>query len=124
MEDRTMIDNNDVQRPDAQEKGRDGAGKNAGPTEEERAELIRDLQTQAMERKQDPLAASVELLCGDLMGFAFQVRKSMDEECRKITVNPASFKAFEKRAELLLRFARQIDRFAQIRRQLSSESEE
>jgi hypothetical protein len=119
-----MIGNNDGHPQGAQEKAQDGAAKNAGPTEEERADLIRGLQTQAMERKQDPLAASVELLCGDLMVFAFRVRKEMDEESRNIPVNPASFKAFEKRAELLLRIARQIDRFAQIRRQLSSESEE
>ena len=119
-----MKDNHDTQPADAQEKAKDGAATNVGPTEEERANLIRDLQTQAMERKQDPMAASMELLCGDLMAFAFQVRKAMDEESRKIPVNSAGFKTFERKADLLLRFSRQIDRLAQIRRHLSSESKE
>ena len=122
LEDLRMVDNHAAQASNAQEQAKHGAGKNAGPTEEERANLVRDLQTHAMERKQDPMAAGVELLCGDLMAFAFLVRKAIDEDSRN-PVTSAGFKKFERKAELLLRLSRQIDRFAQIRRQMSSESE-
>ena len=73
-------------------------------------------------RFESTVAAGVELLCGDLMAFAFLVRKAIDEDSRN-PVTSAGFKKFERKAELLLRLSRQIDRFAQIRRQMSSESE-
>jgi hypothetical protein len=123
MENRKMKPSDNDQSFDAREKVDDMAVKRAGPTEDERADLVRALQKQALTRNQDPLASCVELLCGDAVALAFQVRESMSEACRNIAANPSSFKSFETRADLFLRLTRQIDRLARITRQRSTDAE-
>ena len=95
----------------------------AGPALQEREALIQSVQIQALARKQDPLAASLDLLCGDLMALAFRVKQTMDEETHAGPPGSSGFKGFERRAELLLKVARQIDRFAHLRRQVSPKAE-
>jgi hypothetical protein len=90
----------------------------SGPTEAERLELIRSFQAQALAQP-DPLAANLQLLSGDLMLFAHRSRQMLEAGSVGAGSGVAQQEQFTRQAELHLKFVRQIDRLAQITRQLS-----
>jgi hypothetical protein len=90
----------------------------SGPTEEERLELIHSFQTQALAQP-DPLTANLQLLSGDLMLFAHRSRQMLEAGLVGAGSGMAQQEQFARQAELHLRFVRQIDRLAQITRQLT-----
>jgi hypothetical protein len=68
--------------------------------------------------------AVMEMLSADLAGCAARLSQSLTKESPDVPVLSSAFKAFARKAELLLKFARQIDRFAHIQRQHLAEEEE
>jgi hypothetical protein len=86
---------------------------------DERLELIRAFQTQAMQRA-DALAANLAVINGDLMQFAYRLRQSMDQS---LTGSEADYSQWARQAELYLRCVRQVDRLAQIDRQRGQSAE-
>jgi hypothetical protein len=99
--------------------GADGpACTRGGPTEEERLALIHSLQAQALAQP-DPLTANLQVLSGDLMLFAHRSRQMLEAGSVGAGSGVAQQEQFTRQAELHLKFVRQIDRLAQITRQLS-----
>jgi len=84
----------------------------------DRLGLIRALQEQAL-RRADPLAANLEVISGDLMLFAYRIRESVEANLAASLASADRCEQFTKQAEMYLRFVRQIDRLAQIERQLA-----
>ena len=88
----------------------------SGAHHDERARMIDALRAQALQRS-DPMAANIEMLSADLVVCATRVFQSMASEDPATPITSAAYQAFERKAELSLKFTRQIDRFAQILRQ-------
>jgi hypothetical protein len=86
---------------------------------DERLELIRTFQLQAMQRV-DPLAANLAVINGDLMHFVYRLRQSLDQG---LTGSQPDSQHLARQAELLLRCVRQVDRLAQLDRQLAQAAE-
>jgi hypothetical protein len=82
---------------------------------DERLELIRSFQTQALQRA-DPLAANLAVLNADLMQFAYRLRQSMEQS---LSGSQADYAELARQTELYLRCVRQVDRLAHIDRQLA-----
>ena len=93
----------------------------SGPTEEERLDLIRSFQAQALAQP-DPLAANLQLLSGDLMLFAHRVRQMLEASLQGAGNGAARQEQFARQAELHLKFVRQIDRLARLTRQPSAKA--
>src|SRR6478672_8296197 len=77
---------------------------------DDRLALIRAFQAEAMKRA-NPLAANLAVINGDLMQFVYRLRQALDES---VISSPSDFPQLAQRAELLLRFVRQVDRLAQL----------
>ena len=92
------------------------APKGRPPTRVERLERVHALQCQAL-RHTDPLLASLEIMSGDLMLFAFRLREWMDENLAKGELSAEREQHFLRQADTYLKFVRQVDRLAQISRQ-------
>src|SRR5687768_3005403 len=90
----------------------------APPTREERLGMIREFQSRAL-RRPDALSANLGLISGDLMLFALRIREAMEENLSGLPATPEGLRQFERQAETYLKFVRQIDRLAQIERQLA-----
>ncbi len=95
----------------------------SGPTEQERLDLIRSFQTQALTQP-DPLAANLQLLSGDLMLFAHRSRQMLEASLEGTGDGAVQMEQFTRQAELHLKFVRQIDRLAQLTRQTSAKEPE
>ncbi|HZY86922.1 MAG TPA: hypothetical protein VFE78_18960 [Gemmataceae bacterium] len=88
-----------------------GAG--AAPTIEQRLALVRAYQAEAL-RRRDPLAASLGVLTADLLALAGGLAEVVREGLAR---GPAAGRhQLRQDAELYLKFARQIDRLAQMER--------
>lgn len=111
--------------PPATEEKR-GTGKQASdqrlPTSQDRWELIQRLQTRAIQRT-DPLAANLEVLSGDLMGFAYRLRETMDERLEQAHPSPKEYERFYRDAEMYSKLVREIVRLAHLERHLSPAAE-
>ena len=81
------------------------------PTRDQRLGLVRAFQAQAMLRR-DPLAANLVRLTGRP---EFRLQAALGQG----PTSPEAHKRFVHDAEMYLKFVRQIDRLAQIERQLS-----
>lgn len=92
------------------------AAKGRPPTCAERLERVHELQSQAL-RHPDPLLASLEIMSGDLMLFAFRLRELMAENLISGEVSAEREHHFLRQADTYLKFVRQVDRLAQISRQ-------
>jgi hypothetical protein len=88
------------------------------PSREERLARIRDYQAKALENE-DPHLASLELIDGDVMLVALQIRQSMDSDLLGTTTAPEASRRFAQQSELLLKCIRQIERNASIKRQIA-----
>jgi hypothetical protein len=86
---------------------------------DDRLALIRAFQAQAMQRA-NPLAANLAVINGDLMHLVYRLRQALDES---MTASPSDFPQLAQQAELLLRFVRQVDRLAQLDRQVAQAAE-
>jgi hypothetical protein len=82
---------------------------------DERLALIRAYQNQALQRA-DPLAANLAVLTADLFQYAYRLKQSMEES---LTGSPADYADWAPGIEWYLRCVRQIDRLAQLERQLA-----
>ncbi len=89
----------------------------SGPTPVQRLEMIHRFQAEAMKRA-DPLAANLGVLSGDLMLFAFRISEAVEPVLTASVTSEGKFGAFAQQAEMYLRVVRQLDRLAQIERQL------
>ncbi len=87
-------------------------------TRDQRMGLVRRYQALALQR-QDPLAANLGILSADLMGFAHGLAARVQADLARELPDPEGQQSFQRDAELYLKFLRQIDRLAQIERQLS-----
>jgi hypothetical protein len=85
------------------------------PTCAERRERVHELQYRAL-RHPDPLLASLEIMSGDLMLFAFRLRELMAENLTTAEVSAERAQHFLRQADTYLKFVRQVDRLAQISR--------
>lgn len=86
----------------------------------QRLELIQKFQEEALER-QNPLAANLAVINGDLMTMAFRLKQSIEKT--SVKSDSASFRQIAQQTEAYLKCVRQIDRFAQIDRLLSKHTE-
>lgn len=86
---------------------------------DDRLALIRAFQAEAM-RRAHPLAANLAVINGDLMQLVYRLRQTLDESR---TGSPTDFPQFAQQAELWLRLVRQVDRLAQLDRQLAPAAE-
>jgi hypothetical protein len=68
------------------------------------------------EADQIPLMANLAVINGDLMELVYRLRQALAES---LTGSPTDFPELAQRAELLLRFVRQVDRLAQLDRQFT-----
>lgn len=84
-----------------------------------RRELIQKFQSDAMQR-QDALSANLGMINGDLMLMAYRLRQSIEKTMAK--TDAATDRQFAQQAETYLKYVRQIDRLAQIDRQLQKET--
>jgi hypothetical protein len=83
------------------------------PTREQRLALVRGYQAEAL-RRQDPLAANLGVLSGDLVGLAHGFAELVKEG---LAQGPAADRQrLYRDAELHLKYVRQIDRLAQMER--------
>jgi hypothetical protein len=74
------------------------------------------LRVQALQQA-DPLAANLQMMCADLIAHATQVNQALTKESPEGAVTSSGYRAYEKKSDLLLKLARQIDRFAHLQRQ-------
>jgi hypothetical protein len=88
--------------------------KGGPPTPEQRLDRFHELQSQAL-RHPDPLLASLGIMTGDLMQFAFRIQEWMTEVGKGD--NLVEREQFLSQADTYLKFVRQVDRLAQIGRQ-------
>jgi hypothetical protein len=95
------------------------AGVNETVPPDDRLALIRAFQAQAMTRA-NPLAANLAVINGDLMHLVYQLQQAVD---KSVTGSPTDFSQLARRAELLLRLVRQVDRLAQLDRQFTQAAE-
>jgi hypothetical protein len=86
----------------------------SGPTRMEREGLIRALCVNALQRK-DPLAANLQMLNADLFAIAAQVNQALAKESPEGAITTSGFRAYEKKTDMLLKLARQIDRLSSLR---------
>ncbi len=85
----------------------------------ERMALVRALQAQAMARP-DPLAANLGVITADLIGFAHTLAAAVQAALAREPGPAEGRQQASRDAELYLKFARQIDRLAQLERQLTA----
>ena len=96
---------------------------NMPPTREQRLALVRSFQARALRQAEsDPLAANLQVISGDLMAFAHRLGEAVQANLAAALTSPDGYDRFARDAELYLKFARQLDRFAQIERQLGGVS--
>jgi hypothetical protein len=88
------------------------------PSREDRLARIREYQAKALENE-DPHLGSLELLDGDTMLLALQIRQLMDNDLTGETATAEASRRFAQRSELFLKCVRQIDRNASIKRQIA-----
>lgn len=97
---------------------------NPGPlSSEQRLALVRAFQAQALDRA-NPLLANLGILSADLMGFSHLLAASVQTNLEQLPSSAQGRKDLFQNAELFLKFVRQIDRLAQIERQLEKPSRE
>jgi hypothetical protein len=98
---------------------------NSGPPtmHDQRMDLVRAFQVQAM-RRQDPLAANLGVISADLMVFAHGLAAAVQDKLARAPALTDQYRRLVQDAELYLKFVRQIDRLAQIQRQLSQDGAE
>jgi hypothetical protein len=89
--------------------------KSGPPTPEQRLDRVHELQSQALQHS-DPLLASLGIITGDLMQFAFRVQEWMTEKLGTGD-SLADREQFLRQADTYLKFVRQVDRLAHIGRQ-------
>jgi hypothetical protein len=99
----------------------DGNPSGMSPTSEDRMALVRAFQREAMKRP-DPLAANLGVIAADLMGFAHGLAARVQESLSRAATSSGGRQQFVQNADLYLKFVRQIDRLAQLERQLSRPS--
>jgi hypothetical protein len=80
--------------------------------------LVRAFQAQAA-RRPDPLAANLGVISGDLMGFAHALAAAVQADLAQGATSAKGHRRFVQDAEVYLKVVRQIDRLAQLERQLS-----
>ncbi len=85
---------------------------------DQRMRLVQKYQALALQR-QDPLAANLGILSADLLSFAHGLATLVRADLAQELPGPERHQKFFRDAELYLKFVRQIDRLAQIERQLS-----
>lgn len=71
-------------------------------------------------QRADPLAANLAVINGDLMHFVYRLRQTLDQG---LTGSHTDAQHLARQAELLLRCVRQVDRLAQLDRQLTQAAE-
>jgi hypothetical protein len=89
--------------------------KSGPPTPQQRLDRVHELQSQALQHP-DPLLASLGIITGDLMEFAFRIRESMTKDLSGGD-NSVEKERFLRQADTYLKFVRQVDRLAHIGRQ-------
>jgi hypothetical protein len=114
---------NDRQETPTPEKSSATPAAKSGPSQEEREGLICALRRQALQRF-DPLVANLGMVSADLIAFAAQISRSVAQESPEGAITSSGFRAFEKKADLLLKVTRQIDRLASIQFQHMAKEDE
>jgi hypothetical protein len=109
--------------PDSSPAASPNTPRESSPTAADRLTLIGNLQSRALSQP-DPLTGNLDIMSGDVMLFASRIREAMEADLLEGKVAPQSFHKFTHKAELFLKFARQAERLAQVRRQLSSSERE
>jgi hypothetical protein len=94
----------------------DGPGTAARDT---RLALIHAYQDQALKHP-NPLAANLGVINGDLMELVYRLRQALDSSASR---SPADFPQLAQQVDVLLRTVRQVDRLAQLERQLATAAE-
>jgi hypothetical protein len=89
--------------------------KSGPPTPEQRLDRVHELQSQALQHP-DPLLASLGIITGDLMQFAFRIRECMTDNLGSGNMSMER-EQFLRQADTYLKFVRQVDRLAHIGRQ-------
>jgi hypothetical protein len=89
----------------------------APPTLDQRLALVRAFQAQAM-RRQDPRAANLGIISADLMGFAHGLAATVQANLAQRPASAEGRQRFIQDAEVYLKVVRQVNRLAQIERQL------
>jgi hypothetical protein len=90
----------------------------AEPTREERLELIRRFQAQALTRP-NPLEANLEMISSDLMLLAYRQREILEASLAAPVDSAQQADTFTQGSERYIRFVRQLDRLTQITRQVA-----
>lgn len=85
----------------------------------DRERLVAAYQTRALQRA-DPLTANLEVISGDLMQMLHRIRESMDKSFATTADSAEDCRKFHQQAETYLKFVRQVDRLAQITRQVEA----
>jgi len=85
----------------------------------ERLELIRKFQADAMKRP-DALSANLGVINSDLMRMLSRLSEALEKSMAN--TEPGADRHFAQQAETYLKFVRQIDRLAQLDRQLQKPS--
>jgi hypothetical protein len=91
------------------------AAKSGPPTPQQRLERVHEFQCQALQNP-DPLMASLEIMTGDLIQFAFRIRERMTDNL-SAGDNAVEQEQFLRQADTYLKFVRQVDRLAHLGRQ-------
>ena len=86
---------------------------------QERLELIKKYRRESV-KKSDPLVANLSVIAADLMTFSAKMADSIEKKLEQSDGEPVVYQEFERRAEMFLKFARQIDRISRITQEKSS----
>ncbi len=88
----------------------------------QRLNLIRAYREDGMSTG-DPLRANLAVINADLMLFTARIETGVEASLENSESRPEAYQDFERRGNMLLKFARQIDRMSQIDHHLSSRTE-
>jgi hypothetical protein len=88
-----------------------------------RAGLILSFQVEAWAMS-DPLAANLRVFNGDLLQIASGLQLVIAENLAQALATPGGQKKLDRQLEMYLKVARQVDRFAQIERQMAKDGTE
>ena len=113
---------NDCQPPSTESTLGGPSPEGSGPSEAQRASLIRNLQVHALTQAH-PMAANLQMLSADLFQHMSRLCNALQKENPDSPSASPGFKNYERKLETMLKVARQIDRFAQVERLYPGDSE-